>query len=192
MSRTRKDRPHWVMENDPKVPRREERHNHVVIAETYIGYDEVEEDHWWYGKRITKIHKYHRESVPVECSIDKPEVPGSQYKYPRWGNRVNPEDIDNLKTCFHVVHYYPNGYGSKTFQRVTHSSQRAMVRDRLNKLKKYNDSWYDTHEWLNDIYRNVEPDLGLTLEDDWESQGIDWDLVDIPTKNKYTAKGWWD
>lgn len=189
MSRTRKDRPHWVMENDPKVPRREERHNHVVIAETYLGYDEVEEDHRWYGKRINKIHKYHRESVPVECSIDKPEVPGSQYKYPRWGNRVNPEDLDNLKTCYHVVHYYPNGYSSKPFQRITHSSTRAQTRDRLNKLKKYNDQWYE-QDWSD--WNRYAPAYAVTLEDQWEDQGIDWDLVDVPVRNKYTGSAWWD
>lgn len=191
MSRTRKDRPHWVMENDPTM-RREERHNHVVTAETYLGYDEVEKETWWGGKQVDKIFKYHRESVPVECSIDKPEKPGHQYKYPRWGNRVNPEDLDNLKTCYHVVRYYPNGYPAKSFQRITHSSQRAMVRDKLKQLQKLNGSWYELSGFINWVYQDVEDHEDFTLEDDWESQGIDWDLVEIPVRGKYTAKQWWD
>lgn len=90
MSRTRKDRPHWVRANDPKE-RKMRRHNHIAIRSKKIGerkfvYRPAEVVRDEYGIVIYRtdemswlVNVYDRWVEYIGCNIDEPMTKTSNW-----------------------------------------------------------------------------------------------------------------
>lgn len=165
MSRTYKDRPYWVMKNDPNADRYAS-HDHKVVLYHLIGEEPVYRNvpdkdgwHWhqelWYTKKL-----YDKEVVNVDCTLDMPEGPGSYWTRPK----SNEERLDS-KNCHWWLEYYPNVHSSKDFKRLTNSAVRSKVKQQLNSAVR---------------------DYGSYWEED------DWYDVDVFVDSKHMSAGWWD
>jgi len=168
MSRTRKDRPYWVIKNDPTADRYA-RHDHLVTLKEQVGEEPVMRRvptkdgwHWtdevWY---MRKLYKY--QVVEVPCTLDMPEEPVSAWRRKPL-SRTNEEKLAE-KNCFHWLEYYPNVKSAKDYKRLTNGTVRSKVKQQLNKAVR---------------------DLGAYWEDG------DWDDVDVFVDSKYVGNGWWD
>lgn len=168
MSRTRKDRPYWVLKNDPKMARYA-THDHLVTLSEVVGEEPVYRTmptkdgwHWqevlWYTR---KLYKHTR--VEVDCTLDVPEGGPSKY----WGKARTKTNEERLaqKNCYWWLEYYPNVKSSKEYKRLTNGATRSKVRQQLHSAVR---------------------DLGTYWEDD------DWYDVDIFEDSKHLSRGWWD
>ena len=169
MSRTRKDRPYWVLKNDPKMDRYA-THDHLVTLSELVGEEPVYRNalskdggHWeqklWYTRKL-----YKRTVVPVDCTLDVPE--GAPHTWRTKGPRTKTDD-ERLaeKNCYWWLEYYPNVKSDKEYKRLTNGTVRSKVRQQLNKAVR---------------------DLGANWGDG------DWDDVDVFVDSKYVGNGWWD
>lgn len=168
MSRTLKDRPHWVRRNDPSTEKYA-RHDHLITCREKIGEEPVMrrvpskdgwhwEDEVWYTRPIFK-----RWTEKIPCTLDVPEEGPSSW----WGKRRNRsnDELRAEKNCYWNLEYYPGGPSGKPFKHLTHSAERSKIRTQLH---------------------NAVRDFGQ----DWEDG--DWDEVDIHNDSKYASRGWWD
>lgn len=145
MSRTRKDRPYWVLKNDPSMDRYA-THDHIVVLREQIGEEPVyrkalDKDGWhwkdelWYMKKL-----YSHTAVNVDCTLDMPEEDGRVY---RKRATTNEERLAQ-KNCYWWLEYYPNVKSSKDYKRLTNGAVRSKVRQQLNKaVRDRNSDWED-------------------------------------------------
>lgn len=163
MSRTLKDRPHWVRRNDPKTDKYA-KHDHKVILREKVGEEPVmrrayDRDGWhshdevWYYRPLFK-----RWIETIPCTLDVPENGPSSWRWRRPRNLTNDE-LRNEKNCHWNLEYYPGGPSGKEYKRLTNGAIRSKVRTQLH----------------------------LALVND-----LDWDEVDINDGGKYLSRGWWD
>lgn len=188
MSRTYKDRPYWVMKNDPHMDRYS-THDHLVTLSELVDEEPVfhnvpDKDGWhwheevWYNRKI-----YKHWTVQVDCTLDVPEGGPSKY----WGRprtRTNEERLAQ-KNCYWWLEYYPNVKSSKDYKRLTNGIVRSRVRQKLNKAVRSDGQWieYPAWRWYSDDYFDQEypwPDY------------IAWDEFDMPDGYRYANRGWWD
>ncbi len=163
MSRTHKDRPHWVRRNDPKTDKYA-THDHKVVCREQIGEEEVmrlvyDRDGWHTHKEVwytRPLFKRWVETVP--CTLDVPENGPSSWRYRRPRTQTNEEKLAD-KHCYWNLEYYPGGPSGKEYKKLTNSALRSKVRTQLH-MARVND--------------------------------LDWDEVDINDGGKYASRGWWD
>lgn len=164
MSRTRKDRPYWVMKNDPTVERYAS-HNHLALQTELMGEEPVYHNKWgtgeqlWYTRRLYKRWYEH-----VDCTLDIPEGTPSTWRL-RSPRTMTNEDRLADKNCYWNLEYYPNIRSSKDFKRLTNGAVRSKVRQQLH---------------------NAVRDYGRYWEDG------DWEDIDVFEDSKYTSSHWWD
>lgn len=168
MSRTRKDRPYWVLKNDPTFDRYA-THNHLVILLEKIGEEPIyhnvpDKDGWRWHEEIWYTRKlYRRTSVHVRCTLDVVED-GSRTYWSRTRPKTNEERLAQ-KNCYWWLEYYPNIRSSKDFKQLTNGAVRSKVRQQLhNAVRDYGSYWEDG----------------------------DWDDVDIFVDSKHITSKWWD
>lgn len=164
MSRTHKDRPYWVLKNDPNMDKYATHHHTVILLEE-IGEEPVYRNipnkngrGWheeiWYSRKL-----YKRVPVAVDCTLDVPET-GSCSPY----GKTNENKL-NQKNCHWWLEYYPNVRSNKDIKRLTSGALRSKVRQQLhNAVRDYGSYWEEG----------------------------DWDDVDIFVDSKQANTGWWD
>ncbi len=169
MSRTRKDRPYWVLKNDPKMARYAS-HDHVVTLMELVGEEPVyrrvpDKDgyHWqdklWYVRKL-----YKRTPVVVPCTLDIPEGTPSTWRY-RSPRIISNEERLKQKNCYWGLEYHPNIRSNKDMKQLTNGAVRSKVRQQLHEaVKSYGTDWD---------------------EDDWYD-------VDVFVDSKHIHAGWWD
>lgn len=169
MSRTLKDRPHWVRRNDPKTEKYAS-HDHKVVLREKVGEEPVVrrrlskdgwhwEDEVWYTRPLFKRWVEH-----VPCTLHVPETGPSKWRY-RHPRTLSNEEVLNDKHCYWNLEYYPGGPSGKEYKRLTNSAIRSKVRTQLhNAVRDYGQDWD---------------------EDDWYD-------IDINDGGKYLSRGWWD
>ena len=184
MSRTRKDRPYWVLKNDPKMSRRA-IHEHLIPQREKVG----EEEYNLYAWRpdiepVVRIRPlFKRWTEQVECTLDIPEKNHTVHTGSWQGARTNEEMLEG-KHCEYLLDYYPNIRSNKDNKRLINKSVRAKSRSQCRQLAKKFDNVYDWREelmWLKEF----------TLEDVWYAQGIDPDDWDVYADPKRTGRNWW-
>ena len=118
MSRTLKDRPYWVLKNDPKMDRYA-IHHHLITHRELVGYepimrtDGLGNEVLWYMAGI-----YNSWSERVDCTLDLPESPSdSRFR--------------NDKHCCYWLEYYPNIRSNKDIKQLTNGALRSKVRQQL-------------------------------------------------------------
>ena len=138
MSRTRKDRPYWVLHNDPKSPRKA-HHHHLKTVREKVGEEPVYRDDFdgkpfvWYARPL-----YKRWVETVECDLDKP------YKQ---------NDGFHGKNCSYYLDWYPENYRSnKSMQRLTNGALRSKVRQQLHTALICQDPNEPANWWDVDIH----------------------------------------
>lgn len=163
MSRTLKDRPHWVRRNDPKTDKYA-MHDHKVVLREKVGEEPVmrrayDKDGWhsheevWYTRPLFKRWV---ENTP--CTLDMLEKGPSSWRFRRPRSLTNDELLEE-KNCYWNLEYYPGGPSGKEYKKLTNSALRSKVRTQLH----------------------------MALVND-----LDWDEVDINDGGKYASRGWWD
>ncbi|WPH59015.1 hypothetical protein SEA_LUCKYSOCKE_45 [Streptomyces phage LuckySocke] len=168
MSRTYKDRPHWVRRNDPTTEKYAS-HDHLITCREKVGEEPVMrralskdgwhwEDEVWYTRPLFK-----RWTEKVPCTLHVPEE-GPSNHWRKTYNRTNEEKRNN-KNCFFNLEYYPGGPSGKVFKRLTHGAERSKIRQQLQVALNTHSHWWDDGEW---------------------------DDVDIHNDSKYASRGWWD
>lgn len=169
MSRTRKDRPYWVMKNDPEMDRYA-RHDHLVTLREQVGEEPVyrnvlDKDGWHWKEEVLYMRPIFRTwTETVDCTLDIPEEPVSIWRRKTLKGKTN-EDRLAEKNCFHWLEYYPNTRSSKDFKQLTNGAVRSKVRQQLHSAVR---------------------DYGTYWEDD------DWYDVDVFVDSKHASNGWWD
>lgn len=184
MSRTKKDRPHWVRVNDPKSSRYASHHHMVTcrekIDEEPIYRRALDKDGWhWHDEVIGQrpIYRLWQEEVP--CTLDRPvEAPSSWRQRPKTltDDEFN-EHRRNDKHCNYWLNYDGDYVSGKFFKRLTHSAERGKVRVQLHNAVRDNGRWID--------YPFLDEDAQEIWYEDWED-------VDIHNDSKYASRGWWD
>jgi len=166
MSRTHKDRPYWVLKNDPEMARYA-THSHLVTLSELVDEEPVyrnvpDKDGWHWHEEVWYTRKIYKHwTVPVDCTLDIPEEDGRV-----WRKRaVTNDERLAQKNCYWWLEYYPNTRSSKDYKRLTNGTVRSKVRQQLNKAVR---------------------DLGAYWEDG------DWDDIDVFVDSKYVGNGWWD
>lgn len=168
MSRTRKDRPYWVLKSDPKMDRYA-THDHIVVVYDVVGEEPIyrrvpNKDGWGYHEELWYTRKlYKRTPVQVPCTLDTPDKPRHTWRYSR--SLTAPDRLEQ-KNCYWWLEYYPNVRSHKDFKQLTSGAVRSKVRQKL-------------HEAVRD-YGASTTDL-----DDWYD-------VDVFVDSKHINKGWWD
>lgn len=168
MSRTLKDRPHWVRRNDPTTEKYAS-HDHKIVCREKIGEEPImrrvpSKDGWhWYDEVWYTRPLFRRWVESVPCTLDIPETGPSSW----WGKHRNSSNEDKRqgKHCYWNLEYYPGGPSGKEYKRLTNSAIRSKVRTQLH---------------------NAVRDYGH----DWDEE--DWYEVDIHDGGKYVSRGWWD
>lgn len=163
MSRTHKDRPYWVLKNDPTMDRYA-THDHLVtlsevVREEPVYRDVPDKDGWHWHQEFWYMQKtYKHWTVEVDCTLDVPE--GGPGKY--WGSPRTKTNEERLvqKNCYWWLEYYPNVKSSKDYKRLTNGTVRSKVRQQLNKAVRDRDS--------------------------------DWEDLDVFVDSKHVGNGWWD
>lgn len=169
MSRTRKDRPYWVLKNDPSMERYAS-HDHLVLQTEWIGEEPVyrralSKDGWhWEDKLYYTRQLYKRWYVAVDCTLDIPEGTPSTWRlnYPRV---ITNEDRLADKHCYWNLEYYPNVKSHKDFKKLTNGAVRSKVKQKLHTAVR---------------------DYGRYWEDG------DWEDIDVFEDSKYNSSQWWD
>lgn len=185
MSRTLKDRPYWVLKNDPTMERYAS-HNHLALQTELMGEEPVYHTKWgmeeqlWYIKRL-----YKRWYEPVDCTLDIPEGPVSTWRV-RSPRTATNEDRLADKNCYWNLEYYPNIRSNKDNKRFTNKALRHKVNVKLGQIERDFGQWLDPRDYLQDL------GVDATLEDIWEAQAIDPYAIDIVDETKYITRGWWD
>lgn len=154
MSRTRKDRPYWVLKQDPKMDRYA-THNHLVVLQELIGeepvYRNVPDKHGWgWHEEVWYTRKlYRRTPVPVDCTLDIPEGPSHTW---RRRARTNEERLDQ-KNCHWWLDYYPNVRSDKYYKQLTNGAVRSKVRQKLHEAVRDHGTNWNEDDWLDvDIF----------------------------------------
>lgn len=160
MSRTFKDRPYWVLKNDPKMARYAV-HNHLVPHRKEVGEEQYNIFSWRKDSHdLTPIYRtrklYKRWSEYVPCTLDIPET----------------KDYDEDKHCEYYLEYYPNVHSNKSAKHMVNKSTRGKVRQQCKELVGKYDRVIDFREQLLDGDR-------FTLEDMWNYYSIDADNWDV-------------
>lgn len=193
MSRTYNTRPIWVQNNNPRnVPVRIS-HEHSVTLRESVGTEEYE-PYWARGETHTRtLYRYW--SVPVDCTIDVPETPPSNWRYKGFRIKTNDDKLAE-KHCYTYPRFYPENWNShKSMKRLTNKALRTKINQQLHNAVRDNGSWleFEAHnDFMNAAYASIGVDAGFGLETEWELQGLDWDGVDIHNDSKYASYGWWD
>lgn len=188
MSRTRKDRPYWVMKNDPTAERYA-RHDHLVTLREQIGEEPVyrnvpDKDGWHWKEEVLYMRPIFRTwTETVDCTIDTPEEPVSVWRRKTYA-RTNEERLAE-KNCFHWLEYYPNTRSNKDYKRLTNGAARSKVKQQLHSAVRDYGSWveYPAWQWYSDDYYDQEFP--------WPEY-IDWEDVDVFVDSKHLSRGWWD
>jgi|ERR1700741_668813 len=168
MSRTHKDRPYWVMKNDPNADRYA-RHDHLITLKEQIGEEPVmrrvpTKDGWHWTDEVWYVRKLYRYwTVPVDCTLDVPEEPMSVWRR-KTLTRTNEDKLAE-KNCFHWLEYYPNVRSSKDVKQLTNGAIRSKVRQQLHQAVRDYGSWWEDDDWYD---------------------------VDIFVDSKHINSGWWD
>lgn len=162
LSRTLKDRPHWVRRNDPKTEKYAS-HDHKVVCREKIGEEPItrrvpSKDGWhWYDEVWYTRPLFKRWVEHVPCTLDVLETGPSAWRSRRPRVQTNEEKLAD-KHCYWNLEYYPGGPSGKVYKRLTHGAERSKIRQQLQ--------------------------LALNSGD--------WDDVDIYNDSKYASRGWWD
>lgn len=189
MSRTFKDRPYWVLKNDPKMARYAV-HNHLAPQRKLVGEEEYNIYQWHpRGHELTPVYRtrkmFKHWTEPVPCTLDIPEVNDAYHG--RWQGSTPNEEMLNRKYCEYYLEYYPNIHSNKSAKHTVNKSARGKVRQQCKNLASKYDRVIDCREeleWFGDF----------SLEDIWEAQGIDsadWDVY-AETKRHKDYKIWYD
>lgn len=134
MSRTLKDRPYWVLKNDPDMDKKYPIHHHVVTHSEVVGTEEITRQgidlktgHWitvhWYDRNL---YKTWRENV--DCTLDIPENDVLGYRR---------QD----KHCYYNLEYYPNEHSEKEFKQLSNRAVRSKIRQQLHTALISNLDW---------------------------------------------------
>lgn len=171
MSRTLKDRPYWVLKQDPSMSRYATHQHHVVLREeiaeepVYRRVPTKDGWHWedevWYTRKLFK-----RWTANTDCTLDIPE--GNPSSWRLRSPRPIPSNEKKLeeKNCYWWLEYYPNVRSHKDYKRLTNGAMRSKVRQQLH---------------------NAVRDYGSYCED-----GAVWYDVDVAPDTKYASSCWWD
>jgi hypothetical protein len=164
MSRTRKDRPHWVIKNDPTADRYAQ-HHHLALQNELVGEEPVYkrvpteegwhwEDKYWYTRKL-----YKRWYVNVDCTLDVPEVAPSSWRFTYPRIMINEDRLVD-KNCYWQLEYYPNGRSEKSFKQSTNRAARSKVKQQLHSAVRTYGSLWDEDDWYDvDIFleaKNVD------------------------------------
>jgi len=132
LSRTLKDRPYWVLKNDPKMSRYA-THAHIVMQREEIGEEEYDRYPWRPDvDPVTHIRKLYRrwyENIP--CTLDIPEQSRHARQYARWQGRHTNEEMLEGKYCEYWLRYYPNMKSDKAFKQLTNQAIRSRINQQL-------------------------------------------------------------
>jgi hypothetical protein len=189
LSRTLKDRPHWVRRNDPTVEKFA-KHDHKVVLREKIGEEPVmrrayDRDGWHSHDEVEyyrPLFKRWVETVP--CTIDVPEEGTSSWRFRRPRSLTNDE-LRNEKNCYWNLEYYPGGPSGKPYKRLTHGAERSKVHTQLHNAVRDNGRWVEDLFWLKYLDEDEMPDYP------WPEY-IRWEEVDVKDDSKYASRGWWD
>ena len=138
MSRTHKDRPYWVLKNDPEMDRYAS-HNHLKTVYEQIGEEPVyrhvpDKDGWhWHDELMYMRPIFGRRVEHVECDLDVPEVSGYSWR--------------RDKNCHWWLEYYPNVKSHKEYKQLTNGAKRSKVRQVLHNAVRNNGRWADEEAW---------------------------------------------
>ncbi len=170
MSRTLKDRPYWVLKNDPTLDRYADHKHHVVFREHFADepvYRSVlsKDGFHWEDQLYYTRGLYKRWSVNTDCTIDVPEGTPSSWRF-RSPRRI-PSNEERLvkKNCSWQLNYYPNTRSNKDRKRLTNGATRSKVRQQLHNAVRDNGNW---------------------------TAYVDWEDVDLVEDSKYSSSRWWD
>lgn len=182
MSRTKKDRPHWVRVNDPKSSRYA-NHDHMVRCREKVGEEPVyreklSKDNWHWEKELVYMRPvYHFWVEEVPCTIDRAEPIPSAWRT-RSMSRTDEEfnaHQRNGKHCHYWLNFDGDYVSGKDFKKLTHGAERSKIRTQLHNAVRDNGRWVD-----------------YFLLDDEENWFDAWDEVDVHNDSKYASRGWWD
>jgi hypothetical protein len=153
MSRTKKDRPDWVISNDKTFDRRQEKHNHTrfgveiwrtrfmfddegnQIRETYTEVDDMWDERFHDWVKIETVHhfypreRYLADVTAEECTINEPLTDNYRWFYDR-------------KPCTHVIYYTKKNRPRSDEKKTFHSQKRSAERTPLHVAAKL----YNSHE----------------------------------------------
>jgi hypothetical protein len=149
MSRTRKDRPYWVLKNDPRVARFA-RHDHLVTIREKVGEEPVyrsalDKDGWhWQDEFLYMRPIYGRYVEQVDCDLDVPEISGYSWRH--------------AKNCHYWLEYYPNVKSHKEYKRLTNGAKRSKVRQVLHSAIRDNGHCTEEEYWDVDTHTDSKYD----------------------------------
>lgn len=149
MSRTRKDRPYWVLKNDPGMARFA-RHDHLVTIREKVGEEPVyrsalDKDGWhWHDEFLYMRPLYGRYVEQVDCDLDVPEISGYSWRH--------------AKNCHYWLEYYPNVKSHKEYKRLTNGAKRSKVRQVLHSAIRDNGNCTEEEYWDVDTHTDSKYD----------------------------------